>query len=312
MDRGLQSRVVAFREEIWFTASKTSEAAALHAVSLSGDAHRLLYRAPALLRVLDISRDGACSSPPIDLVSESWLECEARNRSGISHGSLPLPSATCPRMDPSCCSTSGQSTRPGRSPGSIFGKRTALQRFASVKASPLGSLPIGNGCCRSPSPARWRSFSCQSGLGRPGPCRSRESYRNRRPGFQTGSDCLSRGERRDRTFGCTHWIFGEEAQRRSRPAVCDCRQARPCLRTDNASLDAVRAEPSTPSISRAGKGRMSEASLQGIESFAGLLTVPVCTSSGLAKSLAPSFGLIRPQAIESFGRNWCHPTLPAS
>ena len=44
-------------EEIWFTASKTSEAAALHAVSLSG-AQRLLYRAPALLRVLDVSRDG--------------------------------------------------------------------------------------------------------------------------------------------------------------------------------------------------------------------------------------------------------------
>ena len=188
----------------------------------------------------------------------------------------------------------------------------ALRRFASVKASLLDSLPIGNGCCRSPSPARRRSFSCQSGRGRHGPCRSRGSYRSRRPGFQTGSDCLSRGGRRDRTCGSTRWIFRVVAQRRFRPAACDCRPAQPCPQTDDVSLDAVRAEPSAFLISRAGKGRRSEASFQGTESFAGRLTMPVCTSSGSEKSPAPSFGSIRPLAIESLGRSSCHPTPRAS
>jgi dipeptidyl aminopeptidase/acylaminoacyl peptidase len=43
--------------EIWLTASTSSEANALYAISLSG-VQRLLYRAPAQLRVHDVSRDG--------------------------------------------------------------------------------------------------------------------------------------------------------------------------------------------------------------------------------------------------------------
>ena len=43
--------------EVWFTASKRAEAAALHAVSLSGT-ERLVYRAPGQVRLHDISRDG--------------------------------------------------------------------------------------------------------------------------------------------------------------------------------------------------------------------------------------------------------------
>jgi eukaryotic-like serine/threonine-protein kinase len=43
--------------EVWFTASRQAEAAALHAVSLSG-IERLVYRSPGQVRLHDISRDG--------------------------------------------------------------------------------------------------------------------------------------------------------------------------------------------------------------------------------------------------------------
>jgi Tol biopolymer transport system component len=78
-------------EEIWFTASKTSEAAALHAVSLSG-AQRLLYRAPALLRVHDVSRDGrvllTTDRSGVGILARARGEKQERNLSWLSSSSV--------------------------------------------------------------------------------------------------------------------------------------------------------------------------------------------------------------------------------
>ena len=78
-------------EEIWFTASKSSEAAALHAVSLSG-AQRLLYRAPETLRVLDVSRDGrvllTTDSFGVGILARVRGEKQERNLSWLSSSSL--------------------------------------------------------------------------------------------------------------------------------------------------------------------------------------------------------------------------------
>jgi Tol biopolymer transport system component len=78
-------------EEIWFTATKSSEAAALHAVSLSG-AQRLLYRAPETLRVLDVSRDGrallATDSAGVGILAKLRGEKQERNLSWLSSSSV--------------------------------------------------------------------------------------------------------------------------------------------------------------------------------------------------------------------------------
>ena len=105
--------------EIWLTASTSSEANALYAISLSG-VQRLLYRAPAQLRVHDVSRDGRAllttDSNAVGILTKVRGEKRERSLSWLT----PRWCATSRRTDPCCSSTSVPSTRPARSPESIF------------------------------------------------------------------------------------------------------------------------------------------------------------------------------------------------